>query len=162
MRSKISPRGRRNDVVVQRLNGELLIYDLKINKAYCLNDTATRIYDLCNGENSIDDIDKKLNLQLDRHVDEYLVPLVLEQLKKDNLLDDAQEFKTGLEGLSRREVIRKLGISSMIAIPVISSLIAPTAVAAASTCSCVNPGNCLTQTSCPSTTNCNPSGQCAP
>ena len=31
------PKCRKNDIVTQDLKGELLIYDLTINKAYCLN-----------------------------------------------------------------------------------------------------------------------------
>lgn len=163
MSSKIYPTSRRTNIVLQRVKDELLIYDLKINKAYCLNETAAQIYQLCDGNNSISDISKLMDKQLNQPVSEHFIAFALEQLKKDNLLENAREIKTGLEDSSRREIIKKLGIASMIALPVVASLIAPTAVSAQSeTCLCVNPGNCLTKTKCPSTVNCNLSGQCAP
>jgi hypothetical protein len=37
MKQKVVPQSRKNDIVVQDLNGEVLIYDLKANKAFCLN-----------------------------------------------------------------------------------------------------------------------------
>jgi hypothetical protein len=40
MQSNINPKSRQNDLVVQELEGEVLIYDLSINKAYCLNPTS--------------------------------------------------------------------------------------------------------------------------
>ncbi|HZH35571.1 MAG TPA: hypothetical protein VEX64_12070 [Pyrinomonadaceae bacterium] len=43
MASKNIPKARENDLVVQELKDEVLIYDLKINKAYCLNETSAAI-----------------------------------------------------------------------------------------------------------------------
>lgn len=156
------PESRKEDIVVQELNDEVLIYDLKINKAFCLNHTSALVWQLCNGKNSVSDIGRQLSKQLKSPVTEDFVFFALDQLKKENLLLSGQKIETRFAGLSRREVIRKVGLASFAALPVIASLVAPTAVSALSACSCVNPGNCLTQTSCPSTVNCNGSKQCAP
>ena len=163
MDSRNKPIARKTDLVEQNLNDELLVYDLLTNKAYCLNQTSALVYRLCDGSNSVSDISRKLSVQLKQTVPEDFVWLAVDQFKIDNLLSGTEEMEIDFNGLSRRQVIRKLGFASMIALPVVCFLVAPTPAAAQSVdCSCINPGNCLTKPSCPSTVNCNPAGQCAP
>lgn len=40
MASKSNPTSRKEAIVVKELEGEVLIYDLRIDKAYCLNETS--------------------------------------------------------------------------------------------------------------------------
>jgi hypothetical protein len=108
---KGNPTSRQSDIVVQELKGEILIYDLKINKAFCLNETSALVYELCDGNNSISDISKQLTKKLKQPVSEDLIWLAIDQLKQDNLLENSPEIETKFEGLSRREVIRKVLLS---------------------------------------------------
>jgi hypothetical protein len=156
------PVSRKSNVVVHELEDEILIYDLNINKAFCLNQTSALIYQLCDGKNSVADISKLMSVKLKTLVSEDLVRLALEDFKKDNLLENGEELSSHFAGLSRREAIRKVGLASMITLPIIFSLVAPTAAMGQSTCGCANPGDCLTQTTCDSTVNCNASRRCAP
>ena len=132
------PLSRKANIVIQEIENEILIYDLKINKAFCLNETSHLVWQLCNGINSIADISRKLSKKLNLNYSEDLVWLALDQLKKNNLLENSSEVEINFGGLSRREVIRKVGLASVIALPVIASIVAPTALHAQSTC--VNPG----------------------
>lgn len=138
MASKNIPTARKTDVIVQELKGEILIYDLTINKAYCLNRTSAFVYRLCDGNHSVPDISSEISKKLKKPVTEDLIWLAIDQLKQDNLLSDSQEITTKFDGLSRRQVIRKVGLASMIALPFISALVAPTAAMSQSTCA--NPG----------------------
>jgi hypothetical protein len=99
-----------------------------------LNQTSALVYQLCDGKHSVSDISRELSRKLKQPVTEDLVWLVIDQLKQDNLLSNSEELNIKFDGLSRREVIRKVGFASMIALPVISSLIAPTAAMAQSGC----------------------------
>ena len=126
------PKARNNELVVQELKDEVLIFDLSINKAYSLNPTSTMIWNLCDGTSSVSDISRKLSEQFKQPVTEDLVWLALDGLKKHNLLEHAEELTISFNGLSRRQIIRKVGFASMIALPVISSMIAPTAAMAQS------------------------------
>lgn len=132
MASKDKPKGRENDIVLQQLKDEVLIYDLTINKAFSLNETSALIWNLCDGNNSVADISGQLSKKLNQPVTDDLVWLALDQFKKDNLLANNEQVEIKFDGLTRREVIRKVGFASMIALPVISSIIAPTAANAAS------------------------------
>lgn len=185
------PISRKANIVVQNLESEVLIYDLSINKAYCLNETSAFVFQLCDGTNSVEEISDLMSVKFKTLISEELVQFALEGLRKDNLLENGVELPNYFAGLNRREIIKKIGFASMVALPIVASIIAPTAVNAAScislngactpgpgnggcctdslctglnicTCSCVNPGNCLTQTSCPSTVNCNAAMLCAP
>ena len=133
------PLSRKANIVIQEFENEVLIYDLKINKAFCLNETSHLVWQLCNGINSIADINRKLSKKLKINFSEDLVWLALDQLKKKNLLENSPEIEINFGGLSRREVIRKVGLTTVIALPIIASIVAPTAVHAQSI-ACVNPG----------------------
>lgn len=50
------PKVRDTDIIVQELDRELLIYDLKINKAYALNEALKIVYLACDGETSDEDL----------------------------------------------------------------------------------------------------------
>lgn len=145
------PKTRNENVVVQEFENEILIYDLKINKAFCLNETSALIYQLCNGKNSVAEISQALNKHLKQSISEDLVWLALNDFKKDNLLEESEKFEINFNGLSRRQVIRKIGFASLVMLPLIMGVTAPVAAASASyscgnSCadSSVCTGGCLT------------------
>jgi len=47
---------RDEELVVQELSDEVLIYDLRQHKAHCLNQTAAFVWNHCDGETSADEI----------------------------------------------------------------------------------------------------------
>ena len=120
----ILPKGRTTNITEQELNGELLVYDLINNKALSLNETSKRVFQSCDGQTSFEELKDKYQFTDD------LIFLTLEKLHGENLLES--EVKTPFAGLSRREVIKRVGLGTMVALPVISGLIAPTAASAAS------------------------------
>lgn len=126
------PAARTENIVVQNLAKETLIYDLDTHRAVCLNETAALVYQLCDGGNSISAIGDKLSKRFGSDVSEDWARLAVEELKNYNLLANGAEIEDGFAGLSRREAIRRVGLTSLIALPVISSLVAPTASMAAS------------------------------
>jgi hypothetical protein len=143
MKHQAIPVGRKDDIVVQELKGEVLIYDLKINKAFCLNETSAIVWQLCDGNNSVADISRKFSQELKSPVTEDLVWLALDQLKQENLLSNSEEIVPEFNGMSRREVIRKVGLGTMVALPIVTGLIAPTAAQAQTGGTCTTPaGGC--------------------
>ena len=153
------PTARKTDLVVQEMPDELLIYDTKNNKAHCLNSTAAFVWKSSDGHRSAADIAGLFQVEADGKMSENMVWLALDQLNECDLLDP--EIKSVFAGQSRRDVIKKIGFASVIALPVVASLVAPKNALAASSCACVAPGDCIIQTACPSTINCN-GGLCRP
>lgn len=133
MKKHIAPKARKENLVVQELDGEVLIYDLDKNKAFCLNETSTLVWQLCDGNKSVSEISETISRKFDLPANEDLVWLALDQLKKEKLIANGEEVVSGFAGMSRREVIKKVGFGTMIALPFVSSLVAPTAISAQST-----------------------------
>ncbi|NJM53958.1 MAG: PqqD family protein [Blastocatellia bacterium] len=117
---------------MQDFENEVLIYDLTKNKAYCLNQTSALVWQNCNGNNSVADISCQLSSESKTDVSDEVVWLALDGLKRDDLLENGDEFEINFNGLNRRQLIKKVGLASMIALPVISAIVAPTSAAAQS------------------------------
>lgn len=108
------PLARNNDLVVQMIDKELLIYDLQNNKALCLNETAKLVFHACDGKTGFDELLKK-NPQLNKGI----IQLTLEKLSQENLLTEKFE-----SGIPRREMLQKAALTA-IALPIISTVIVP-------------------------------------
>jgi len=117
------PIARKEGLVIQEMPDEVLVYDLNTNKAHCLNETAAMVWKSCDGKNTVSDISQTMAQKLNASVPEDLVWLAIDQLSKDNLLE--REIQTKISGMSRREVIKKVGFASMVALPVIGLLSFP-------------------------------------
>lgn len=128
----IKPVAKTSEILVQELENELLIYNLKTNQAFCLNETSAIIYQLCDGTKTVAEISRTLNKNLKQSISEDLIWLTLDSFKKDNLLEESDEFKINFNGLTRRQVIKKIGFATMIALPIVSSVVAPSAAMAQS------------------------------
>jgi hypothetical protein len=123
------PRARTTDIIEQEADRELLIYDLQTNKAYTLNETSKIVYKAC-GKRTFEELKRKHNFTDD------LIHFTLAELSANNLIED---YNTNyFAGLSRREVIKKVGLATMVALPVIAGLTAPKATQAASGCVAAN------------------------
>ena len=140
------PTARQERLVVQELPEETLIYDLDRDKAHCLNQTAAFIWKHCDGRTTIAMAHQRLEEMFGAPVDEEMIWLALDQLEKFDLLQERIIRPHGMDLLSRRSVMRSMGIAAVIAVPLITSIVAPT-VQAASSCaqngeSCQGHGNC--------------------
>ena len=129
---KNKPIARKSDLVIQEAGDELLIYDLKTNKAYCLNETSAIVWQLCDGDNSIEKIANEMSKQLKVEISEDFVWLAIDQLNKDELIENVENLNNQSANLSRREIIRKVGFASAVALPIVSGIIAPKAISAQS------------------------------
>jgi hypothetical protein len=151
MKNNIKPLSRKDEIVVQELNGEILIYDLSTNKAFCLNETSSLVWEACDGSKSVSEISRLVSRKLNAPANEDLIWLALDQLKKEKLIANSEEVVSHFEGMPRREVIKKVGLASVIALPIVGSLVAPkSAMAQASACI----GNCGMTLACPPVSTC--------
>lgn len=128
----MNPLARNKNLVVQQADSELLVYDLNINKAICLNETSALIWQNCDGEKNMLEIAKVVEKKFGELVSEDFVKFAIDQLKKENLIENKNEVVTEFNGMSRRDVIKRIGFTSLVALPLVAALTAPSAVAAAS------------------------------
>ena len=144
------PRAREEGLIIKYLPEEVLVYDLAREKAHCLNPTAALVWKYCDGDKTARQIKEAMEKETQITIDEHLVWLALEQLQAFDLIVGEIQRPAILKDMSRRELIRRIGVTA-VAIPVIISIVAPNAQAQASCagsnrpdgCPCSNPGNCL-------------------
>jgi hypothetical protein len=156
MNSPQFPTARKTGLVVQEVPDEVLVYDLDTNKAHCLNKTAAAVWQACDGKNSISDIASIVG----SNASDELVWLAIDQLNENNLLES--EMKADFAGQSRRDVLKKIGLAAVVALPVVASLVAPKSALASASCGCLATSECATRTGCPDLTCCNENLECAP
>lgn len=140
-KDKQLPERRKKGIVVRELRDEVLVYDLERHRAHCLNHTAAMVWKRCDGKSTIGEITLAMNHELRSSVDEEIVWQAVIQLAKNNLLSE-RIAKPTIEGsLSRREVLRKIGITTAVLLPAVISIVAPTA-AHAQSCTSVDGDKC--------------------
>jgi hypothetical protein len=123
----MKPRARTDALVIQEAGDELLIFDLTTNKAYCLNEASARIWRACDGTNDFHEMSRRFG-------GDDLVWLALNDLKKQKLVEHELPTPEKFEGMTRRQVVKRIGLSTMLAIPMVAGLVAP---AAAQTGTCI-------------------------
>jgi len=141
------PQARRIGLIIQEVDSEILIYDQNTNKAHCLNQTAAKVWKYCDGETTLADACDALSRDLETPVDEKLVWYAVDQFAKDNLLEkDIEPPAFIIAGMNRRQMVRTLGLAAVVAVPLVTSIVAPTPVQAAT---CLAPGQpCGTSAQC--------------
>jgi hypothetical protein len=153
------PVARSKGLVIQELPDEVLVYDRDRDRAHCLNETAALVWQACDGRNTTTQIARNLGQHLNCTVDENIVWLALDQLGRNQLLERQPTSPPTSNGMNRRTMVRALGLAAVVAVPVVTSIVAPTPTQAA-TCtpqggSCTLSAECCSGLTC-QTNVCNP------
>jgi Coenzyme PQQ synthesis protein D (PqqD) len=124
------PLARTRDLVVREASNELSIYDPDNDEAHCLNKSAALIWKNCNGTTTIPRLAELLALELQSPIDEDFIRLALDQLQEFDLLQREIARQAGMPVLSRRRVMKGSGLAAVVALPLVISLVAQTALQA--------------------------------
>ena len=139
----LMPHARQDELVVEELPDETLVYDLKRHKAHCLNRTSALAWSRCDGRTTVAEVAALLERELKIPADEAVVWMALDRLGRVHLLKEQVTLPADSARYSRREVLRTLrrvaGISLLL--PVIESIVSP--LAAAQDSGCVTEAACL-------------------
>ena len=159
------PIARTRDLIIEEAADEVLVYDLNTDKAHCLNRMSALIWKNCDGEKTASEIAAILEHELKTPISAKVVTFGLEELAGYGLLQEDGSAPP-LVPVSRRRLIQQLGLTAVIALPLILSISAPAAAGAGSTtdpcianpraegCPCQSDGDC-------DSANCN-AGICGP
>lgn len=124
-----TPRARPADeLIVEELPNELLVYDIKRSRAHCLNASAAAVFRSCDGKSSIREIARRAG------VEEKVVELAVDELSAAQLLEESDHAPSYLR-TSRRRALKKMAMiaGAAVVIPMVQSIVAPS-VAEASSC----------------------------
>lgn len=133
------PLARKEGLIVQELPDEVLVYDASNDKAHCLNNTAAKVWKYCDGKTDAAGIAQNLSRELNAPVATELVWLALDQLEQSDLVEKQTRSALAKAGLSRRDVIKRVGLASLVALPIVTSMLNPMSAHAA---------NCPVNTGC--------------
>ena len=161
------PRARKDGLVIKELPNETLVYDLERDEAHCLNQTAALVWKRCDGRTTVAKMTSLLQEHLDPSVSADVVWLAIKQLQRFHLVESYDEETVAIPTVSRRNLVLKYAPAALV-LPLIMSISAPTAAAAATPgppdpciahpsgfgCPCSSDGDCDSQ-------NCN-AGTCGP
>jgi hypothetical protein len=151
------PAAREARLLVRELAEEVLVYDEEGHRAHCLNRTAALVWKSCDGRTSVARIAERVGAQMSAHVSEEVVWLALEQLAEFELLSTgAPRAAAAASLISRRKMLRRLGVAAAVSLPLITSVVSPTAAEAQSPCNeqncpppmCCSGGVCLPEAEC--------------
>jgi coenzyme PQQ synthesis protein D (PqqD) len=142
------PQARTSGLVVKGVGEELLVYDLARHQAHSLNRVAAAVWRACDGTRGVAALGGAAARESGHAVPAESVRYALQSLGRAQLLEGPGEKG----GLTRREVMARLGTAAAVALPLVTTIIAPTAAQAQSpTCFNENEGPCN-----PSAPNCCP------
>lgn len=157
MADQYLPAARDARLLVCELAEEVLVYDEDGHRAHCLNRTAALVWKNCDGRTPVARIAERVGAQLSAHVPEDVVWLALEQLAEFELLATVAPRAPSSAGLiSRRKMLGRLGVAAAVSLPLITSVVSPTAAEAQSPCNeqncpppmCCSGGVCLPEAEC--------------
>jgi hypothetical protein len=139
--NEMKPRSlKRDQLVVEELGTELMIYDQKRNQAFCLNQKAAFVWQQCDGKTTVAEIAARLASALDEPADEKVVQFALQSLSQDGLLEPSSLLPFVAAGMTRREMMRKIGVRAAISLPLVTALLVAAPKAHASGWNNGNPG----------------------
>ena len=130
----VMPRARTEQLVVEELPEETLVYDLKRHTAHCLNGPAAVVWRHSDGRTSTTQLARILAEESGLPQDEGIVRFALNRLQKAKLLEEGTNIPTVAAGHSRRELVKRLAVGGLaMLLPVVATVVAPVPAMAAST-----------------------------
>ena len=123
----------RTSLIVKELAGEILVYDETSTKAYCLNKSAATIWGMCDGKTSISEMARKAAIEIDGMIDEVFVAVALTSFRDNGLLENESGDIRPIARLTRAELVARVGrvgLAAAVALPLVTSIVAPTAAKA--------------------------------
>jgi hypothetical protein len=137
-------------LLVEHVEGETVVYDLRNDTVHCLNPLTTAVWRRCDGRTPVAEIPDQVAADLGDAVPPEAVWLALSELAKADLLEGSVALPAEARALSRRQMLARLGAvgGGVMAASLITSAVVPEAAAAASCTkghagdACSGGGNC--------------------
>jgi len=135
------PLARSEDLIIEEIGDEVIVYDSNADTAHCLSPDAASVWRRCDGRTPIDGLAAQIGLSAER------VETALDELERCALLEEPR----AATGHTRRDLSLKLAkvTAAAAAAPLIISVAAPTPAQAATRAFCAqfSSGNCGMETS---------------
>jgi len=131
------PKARMDQLLLEALDEEVLVYDTERHRAHSLNPTAAFVLSHCDGNRSVPELTRLLEEAFQEPASQEIVRLALERLGRARLLAEEEEEEaraaplSGVSrGESRRKALRRMAKIG-VALPVVMTIVTPTPAQAA-------------------------------
>jgi hypothetical protein len=128
----MQPVARKDNLVVEEIWDEVVVYDRSDNQVHRLNRSAATVWRHCDGTRTPADLAAVLHKELGLPLDEAVAEVALEELSEANLLTEPFAVPVAAGAMSRREMFEKLAVAAYM-VPLVASVLAIPSTAAAST-----------------------------
>jgi hypothetical protein len=137
------PKARIENLVVQEVGDELVVYDVARGRVHRLNTSTALVWRMCDGATMVADLTQALHHELGLPLDERYAWLALKQLDRARLLDRRIIIPAQFAGFTRREAIA-MGMAGalVLLLPACESANGPTAAPGAVTLDLVGADVC--------------------
>lgn len=124
----MKPTARKEGLILQEVEEELVVYDTDQHHGHRLNRTAALVWHHCDGQKTVEDLVAMLQQELNPEADTDLVWLTLDRLQSAHLLEESPARPTDQTRASRRRFVRKVGLVGVLSLllPVVETITAPT------------------------------------
>jgi hypothetical protein len=129
MNERYIPNRLTQDLAIQQVGDETLVYDERRHMAFCLNRVAAAVWQECNGELDASQIADRLTVKLAHPISREVVDFALAQLSRDGLLQ-IPAAPAPVAALSRRSLMARAGAGAVMMLPVVAAIMAPRAAQA--------------------------------
>jgi hypothetical protein len=130
---EVQPIARTEHLLIQEMDQEILVYDEATNRAHCLDAQSAKIWRACDGTRTMEAIAAAVRTDPHQPLEVDTIRIGLDALGKAGLLQKESSSALRLPGETRRQLLRQLATAGLtLLIPVVRSLVAPTAAEAAS------------------------------
>ncbi len=129
-----APRSVQQHITTQQVGAETLVYDELRHRAFCLNASSSAVWRLADGTRTVAEISAAASEELRASLSEELVWYAIEELLRDGLMEAASSSAKTVRAISRRAMLQRLGVGGVMLLPVVASIVAPTAAQAYSGC----------------------------
>jgi hypothetical protein len=129
MNCRDAPRRIKEQISVQTVAAETLVYDERRHMAFCLNLSCSAIWRLATGEHTIGEISQAASIELGTEISEEFAMFAVEEMRRDGLIEPSGAV-VAAEPVSRRILLQRLGAGGVMLLPAVAAIIAPTAAQA--------------------------------
>ncbi len=145
-------------MTVSVVNNEAVVYDKRRERAHSLNPASAFVFLYANGERTVRELAELTAAELGTPNDESYIEMTLHRLDRAELVERSLTPSTGLQKITRRQVMKQLGLVA-IAVPIITTIAAPSPAMAQSGAGTPGGGGKPNRSSCTTDADCL-SGRC--
>jgi hypothetical protein len=122
---------RKPGLTIERVGSELLVFDPETDEAHSLNESASLVFDMCDGSSTTEEMRARLP-EIGLPADPEIIELALAELDEASLIEVQPALAAS--NVTRRTLTRRLGLSAVAValIPVVETILAQPAAAAGS------------------------------